>query len=339
MLVPGDPALPSAPPSAPQPINPMTFGQALDRVFRIMKANLRLFLSIGTIPAASMAVIVGLMFAALFSVVNPWHRLDPQTLPPHLGLFFFVVLIGEVWILLVYALYEPATSYAALQADAGITISTGEAYRVAWEKAGRYLWLMILRSLIVSGPILVFVMIIFCGVALTAFPAKSHMDSGAAILFFPFFMLLYAGAAIYMVLAMIWMAFSYPACVQENLTATEAIARSVRLTRGARGRIFLLGAVIYAITYAIFLVVECVFGVVGALAMFVGMALHLHMVPWGLVGIGIAATCLLIAIFFGAACSVAAYSTASAVLYRNQRLCREGILPASAAPEVEGLAL
>jgi len=327
-------AVPS--PAAPsQALLPMTFGQALDRVFKLVKANLRLLLSIASVPAVVNSVLVVMMVAAMFSVVNPLH----PSHPPHVGALlplFLAMAVAELLVMLVYALYEPAASYAALQADAGVRVTCGQAYQLAWRKAGRYLWLMILRFLVVSGPVIVLAAIVGIAAAVVLGTSKGHADPSIVFALIPLVIAFELGFAIYAVFALIWMAFCYPACVQENLTAAASIGRSFRLTRGARGRIFLLALVIYAIVYAASLVLECILAALAGLAMIVGMVLRLAMNPWGYIGIGLGVLVLMCAMFFVAACSMAGYSAAFAVLYRDQRRSKDGVAPLFAPrPELE----
>jgi hypothetical protein len=321
----------AASPSAPAPVYRMTFGQALDRVFRLVKTHLRVFLSIAVIPTAAFAVVFVPILAAFVFTAKPWRRPVPATLPAHLLFLVPAIFLAEIVILVVYALFQAAASYAALQADAGVAVSLKDAYGVAYQKFGRYLWLMILRAIIASAPFFLLAIIVFAGAFSAAARGSSHADPGVAFMLVPLLMLFYAGTGIYIVLVLIWLAFSYPASVEEDLTAAESIARSVRLTRGARGRIFLLGAVIYAITYAATLVMQCVLVVVGGVVFLAGAALHLAMNPWGFIGGGVAVLCLIAVFLLLSACSMSAYATAWAVLYRNQRLFLEGIAPAAPA--------
>lgn len=305
----------------------MTFGQALDRVFKLMKAHIKVFVAIASIPAAVYAAFFAVLTVGLLVVIQPWHKFDSGRSTPHLALeltlFIGLMLIAQFAVLFAYALYEPAASFAALQFDAGVTVTFREAYRRAWADFGRYLWLLILKGLIVSGPIFLLFLAIGCGMALVALHGNGHPDPNIMFLMVPLIVLFYAFAAVYLVLALIWLAFSYPACIAENLTAAQSIARSVRLTKGVRLRIFLLALVIYAISYAAGLVIECVLGLVGGVAFVLGIALHLAVNPWGFIGIGLAAILLFVVCFFYVAISWAGYTAAFAVLYRNQRLCLE----------------
>jgi hypothetical protein len=326
MNAPLDPS--SQPASVPYPpCRPMTFGQALDRVFRILKAQWKTFFAIGSVPSAIYAGFFAVLALAVVVILQPWRHPDPARFTAQFVLFAGIMLLGEVGTLVAYALFQPAASYAALQADAGVEVTFRDAYSRAWSRFGRYLWLLILKSLIVAGPIMVFAAVIGGGMVLATLHGNGQSDPNVMFAVVPLMILLYTFSGIYMVAALIWLAFSYPACIDENLTAAASIRRSVKLTKGARVRILLLAAVIYAISYAAFLVIECVLGLVGAVAFVAGIALHLAMNPWGYIGAGIGGVCLLILLFFWMAVSTSAYATAFAVLYRNQRLCTEGTAP------------
>ena len=324
----GDSSLYPGVPSA-LPISPMTFGQALDRVFKLVKANLRLLLAIASVPAIVNAVMIVPMAVAVFSIVNPLHPSSPPQIGALLPLLIAMP-FAYLLMILMYALYEPAASYAALQADAGVQVRCGQAYRLAWRKLGRYLWLMILRCLVVAAPVIVLAAII--GIAAAAIGmSKGHSNPSIVFALVPLVIACELGFAIYAVFALIWTAFCYPACVQEDITAAAAIARSFRLTRGARGRIFLLALTMYAIIYAASLVLEAVLAALAGLAVIVGIALHLAMNPWGTIGIGLGAVVLICTMYIVAACSMAGYSAAFAVLYRDQRRSKEGVAPVFAA--------
>jgi hypothetical protein len=133
--------------SAPPPPGALTFGQILDRIFHLMRSNFRLFVGIASVPAAGIAAFYALMIAAVLSVVKPWQQ--PTSIPALSTMCWIlgVVFIFYLLLMAIYALYEPAASYAALQANAGVNATFRQAWAVAWHKAGRYIWLSILRLL------------------------------------------------------------------------------------------------------------------------------------------------------------------------------------------------
>ena len=131
MNEPGTPSPVYAPTAAPWPPGALTFGQILDRIFHLMRSNFRLFVGIASAPAACFIVFYALLIATMLRIFKPWH---PQALPaafPMMGWFFAAIFVFYLLILLVCALYEPAASYAALQANAGVKVTIGQAWAVA----------------------------------------------------------------------------------------------------------------------------------------------------------------------------------------------------------------
>jgi hypothetical protein len=130
----------------------LTIGQILDRIFRLLRVNLRLFVEVASVPAGALCILYAVIGAALFAtgvLSQPPHAPDPQKV---LWVVLPSTLLGMAGFLLVYAVFEAAASYAALQANHGIKVSFREAYRIAWGSAGRFCWLMILRSLMIMLP-------------------------------------------------------------------------------------------------------------------------------------------------------------------------------------------
>ena len=145
------------------------------------------------------------------------------------------------------------------------------------------------------------------------------------VVIFFLFVLLHVVWIVYAVLIMLRLVLAVPACVAEDLSAWQSLRRSNQLTSEARGRIFLLFILIYAIAYAAFLVAEMVMFFVGAIVALTGMMLHLAMVPWGFVGIGVGAVVFICAYLLWIALIAGAYCTLYAVLYGDQRLRLEGV--------------
>jgi hypothetical protein len=160
---------------------------------------------------------------------------------------------------------------------------------------------------------------------------KGNCDPRVIVTVFPFLMLLYLGSIVYAILILLRIVLAVPACVAENLSAWASIRRSNQLTQGARGRIFLLGLLLYAFAYIAMMALELVVFFFVAIGMLVAGVAHVTMVPWGCVGIGILAVIALCAFFVFTACILAVYSTAIVVVYHDQRLRKESCTPASGA--------
>jgi len=319
-------AIPSSFPSKTAPPGAMTFGQILDRMFQLMRANWRPLVGIALVPGAGVIAYFGAMFAAFFPLLKPVILQQP----PHFSLMTIVwfaaaYILGVILMVLICALYEPAGVYAALEINAGTRVTFRKAWAVAWSKAGRYIWLAILRALIVMLPILVFGALIVGSVGLTMAHGQGGLDPSLMVLVFPLFMLLYLAWLVYTVLIMLRLVLAVPASVTEDVSAWRGLRRSNQLTNGAKGRIFLLFLLIYAIAYAAFLVAEMVIFFVAGIVALAGMMLHLAMAPWGYVGIGVGAVVFICAYLLWMACIWAAYTTLFAVVYRDQRLRQEAL--------------
>ncbi|MFZ0337967.1 MAG: hypothetical protein WAL45_08040 [Terracidiphilus sp.] len=319
--------------SAPLPPGALTFGQILDHIYRLMRAHWKLFFGIASVPAAAIflfTVAVVSFEAKIFGTLMAGNHLSPSTFPPY---FIAIFLIGEPLLLLVCALYLPAAIHAAVQADRGGTGTFREAYRAAWSHFGRYLWLLILWTLYLAVPIVVLVASIGIG---TAFARMHHLAANASISGFPFILiplivLMYLCVIAYSILISLRFSLAYPASMEENLTARAALRRSAQLTRGSKGRIFLVILVVYAAVYAVQLACMLVLGVVASLVALGAMLAHVAVRSpafFTLVGLGvlgyvltIVATVLLI---------YSALTTALAVLYHDQRRRKESTSPAPA---------
>lgn len=307
---------------------PMTFGQILDRTYRLMQKHYRLFLGIAAVPAAALLVLVGSMLGAMFAALGP-QIIAKSTAPPAFPPWFPIVFICLYpLILLVYALYLPAACFASTQADRGVTVSFRQAYRVAWSRFGRSLWLIVLCILILVGPILVIAALIAAAAVLMHHGTVSGSGPAYAFFLIPLLVLLYLGILVYSVLMMLRFAVAYPACIEEDLPAWKALQRSASLTSGAKGRIFLVLLVVYAVIYAVEIVCILVFLLLASLVAFAAMVAHVAVgTPafFTLVGLGIFGYAVVIG-----ACillSYAAFTTALAVLYHDQRLRKDILAP------------
>jgi len=310
----------------PAPLVPMSLGEILDRTWRLVRNHARLFLGIAAVPTVAVIVVMGAVLGPMFAMLGPQmtgNSTTPPVPPPWLGLVFLFIYPGT---LLIYALYMPAAAFATTQANRGIVVTLRQAYSVAWSRFGRSVWLMILGLLYVVAPI--FVIAALIGVVAVLMNHGATTGAGAAYAFFliPLLILLYLCIFIYSVLIMLRFAVAYPACIEEDLPAWKALRRSVRLTNGAKGRIFLVMLVVYAIVYAIDLACILVFFAMGAVVGIVAVSAHVKMgSPAFIILIGIAALAYMIVIGGGLLLKFAGLTTALSVIYHDQRI-RENLL-------------
>jgi hypothetical protein len=301
----------------------MTFSQILDRTYRLTRAYLRSFLAIALIPAAAFVVFMVAMEAAIFVPLirqfpNPPspegmnHLLRPAIILP--WILLFIIFHGVV-----FALYFAAAIHAATQADRGRAVPFREAYRVAWANAGRYLLLMLLIYAIAFLPALVIELAGFGGAALLSL--ENANTNPAVFLLIPLAMLLFLAAFVYATIMGLRLSLAFPACVAEGLPARAALRRSSHLTLGAKGRIFLVLLVVYAILYVLVMVVEFVLVIFAAIGILAVSVLQVHLsTPLSYVAMGVAILLLAALFLLYIALTWAVMTTTLAVLYHDQCL-------------------
>jgi hypothetical protein len=336
------------------PQGPLTFGQILDRTYKLGRANWKLFFGIASVPSAAFLFVFAALIGCTIPIFGPLiaaaQRSGGQTAiePPAYTPFLIggMMLVTYPILILVFALYMPAASYAATQADRGVKVTGGMAYGLAVKRFLRYLWLMILPVFYVIVPLVV----IAVGVGVAAL--LMHHSSGGigavsggaspAAMFFlvPLVMLLYLGLMVYSIWLMLRFAVAFPASVMEGLTAWASLKRSAKLTKGAKGRIFLVLLVVYAVTYAVNMVLMMILFVVGAVGAGVAILAHVAVgTPAFFILIGLGVLGYLLVLVACAMFSYAAYSTALAVIYNDQRLRKDGHLTAMRATPQPGEAV
>jgi hypothetical protein len=333
---------------------PLSFGQILDRTYKLGRDNWKLFFGIASVPSAAILLVFAALIGCVIPIAGPaiaaaqasaGHvSVAPPAFPPFL--IVGMMLVTYPILFLVFALYMPAASYAATEADRGVKVTIGSAYGRALNRFWRYLWLMILPVFYVIVPLVVIGVAIAVGALL-----MNHSSGGAgamnaaaspAALFFliPLILLLYVCLFVYCVWLMLRFAVAFPASAMEGLTAWASLQRSVKLTKGAKGRIFLVLLVVYAITYAVNLVLMMILFVVGAAG--AGVAILAHVAVGSaafFILIGLAVLGYLLVLVACTMFSYVAYTTTLAVIYNDQRLRKDGPLLSMHATPQPGEAL
>jgi len=323
-------------PSQPAMPYPMTFGQTLDRIYRLMRSQFKLFLAVASVPAVAMVAIMALFFAIAFiPILSQLPKQPDPTLMIRLMIPSMLLILPLS--LAVFALYLAASIHAAMQANLGLTITFREAYAVAWKRIGRYLWLTILIYIIAFLPALLLELLIFGATGLLS--TNNAEPNPALFLLIPLIALLFIGAIVYGVIIAMRLSLAFPASLAEDLTAVAALRRSGQLTQGAKGRIFLILLVIYALGYAAemvgIFVLAAVIGI-GALIM-AACGVQMPSVA-GIIGLVLAGLLLIAFLYLLTALLWSAFSTSFAVLYHDQRLRKEGQPTALPSSPVENQA-
>ena len=300
---------------------PMTFGQILDRIFRLVRAQWKLLTRIALLPMALNVVMIGLagvLFLSMFLPVieKKIDSIEPMTIATLSG----AGAIFEIGIFFVFALYLPATTYAELAINRGASVTAGESYRFARERYGRFLWLLFLLALILFLPVL-FMAVCFGVFALATNGFSAANLNPAIFVFFPLLFVFYLGYLAYVVLIGLRYCFAFAICVDEQVPVREALRRSAQLTRGARGRIFLVLLVVYAILYAAMYVFMMLIIALAAIVVFAAAAIKIQPgSPEFIALVSLGALAYVAMIVSMQAANYIGMTSAIAVLYDDQKL-------------------
>jgi membrane-anchored glycerophosphoryl diester phosphodiesterase (GDPDase) len=220
-------------------LRPLSLGELLDRAFLLYRRNFWLFAGIMVIPSC---VFMPMQFFMLRSrgVPFPWNKPSPQAQTP--GYTFGILFV--YWI--IYAVAQAATTYAVADAYLGRLSTIREAYGKIRGRFWRLIGVTLNVGLRIFG--LMFLLLVLAGFAggiLAAVMTRGNAVPGNfAVLIVVAFVLV--GLAIVVWLSMRY-AISLPAVLLEDISGRAAIRRSVQLSRGRRGQIFvavLLGIVV-----------------------------------------------------------------------------------------------
>jgi hypothetical protein len=305
----------------------MPLGQILERILWLLRRHWRLFVGLACVPGLAVIAVLAFAFVLAMIVLIPYTQ--SHSGPPGARVIAGVllpVLLGYLAILPVFALYAAAVSHAVVRTNLGFAVTGREAWTVALERCGRYIGLFFLLILIVAGPLYILIAVDIGTTLLFGWGTHGYAAAPIAILIFaPLFALVLLCALAYQVVAVLHVALAFHACVIENLAPVEAIRRSAALTRGAKGRIFVVLLAVCAAAYVFNLVSAVVFAILLSVLSLIGTLIHTVLSSGAaLFFIAPLAVPLLMLFFFALmALPYSGYATALGVLYCDQRM-REG---------------
>lgn len=242
-------------------LRPLALGELLDRSFTIYRHHFWLFVGIMAVPSVltlMMSLLMILTAATLAPGAEPNAALDMRRMMWALGIMGAVAVTLVVYFV-AYSVALGAATIAVSQIyqDRPGTIRT--TFAALKGKVGRLTLLLLLVAIRVFG-------LAFIGMVIVGFLAAAL---GAAVS--PILSALVAIPALFVVACVvIWFVLRYsvtvPVAVLEDESATDAIARSVQLTEGNLGRVFVLMLFTVVITYAVLLLFQGPFAAVGIIA-------------------------------------------------------------------------
>ncbi|MGB6973444.1 MAG: hypothetical protein WBD67_02045 [Terracidiphilus sp.] len=250
-----------------EPLHPLALGEILDRTAQMYRAHFLRFLGIAVIPAAVLlaflAAVVGVV-ATIKAVAGNKPLSDAQgitlgAIALVLGLVALPLCVGAM--ALCWAALTDATATTFL----GGTFTIRGAYRSVWRRRWRLLWLLTMEALflgVIPGSIIFATAIL--NAVLTALADKKGLGAlgvlGAVLTVVVIAALL--GGALWLLLRL---CMAFAACVVEQVSAWQALKRSGELSKGTKGRLFVLFLLGYALNTGLSMLVTVLLLVVVAL--------------------------------------------------------------------------
>jgi hypothetical protein len=250
-------------------LRPMSLGEILDRTAYLYRSNFLVFAGIFAVYCG-VGLFLSLMLIGL-GVLLKNLQVSVATIS------VVTVTCSGIEILVLFLLLGAAIaaiSRAVAWVHLGQPATIRGAYASILPRLRRYLGLMTVTALVVYTPLLILYSAYFGwmfykikGFGTPAgITAAQNMSPETSIYFLVatlIFIILIVPVAVYTILMSLRYSLALPACVVEGLKAFSSLRRSVQLSKGSRGRIFILGLLIGAIKIG-FTMIAQVFFIVAA---------------------------------------------------------------------------
>ena len=235
-------------------LRPLTLGEILDRTAELYRNNFLLF-------AGTSAIFASVMLLTEMVILGCEDLMGYPTVPGHLQWAVATLSVLQmIVILLVAGLSIAAFNRMVAWVHMDEPASIRAAVSSVRPRMGQYLWLMTNVGLRAWAPIFVLYIVVFAllfAVMPTGWltnPAaiqQPHaLDPAKAVQILVSFLVLgplFLAAAVYGILMSLRYSLAMPVCVVEGVATGAAIKRSIQLSKGSRGRIFVLGLLVYAV--------------------------------------------------------------------------------------------
>jgi membrane-anchored glycerophosphoryl diester phosphodiesterase (GDPDase) len=240
-------------------LRPLSIGELFDRAFMLYRRHFWLFVGITAVPGV-FALIMTLTQQGLQTAVTVAPGAasqDSAAMISQVGTIVLLVvgmMVALVIYSVVYVIALGATTFAVSELYVGRPASITQVYSRMRGRIGRLILLMLLIALRLAG--LGLAAAVAIGVAAGAARAIGAVGGAAAIvgaLAAIVLMIAVGGAALFMMLRY---AMAVPALVLEGLSARNSIRRSIELTRGRLGRVFLLILCATMVSYAAMILLQ-----------------------------------------------------------------------------------
>lgn len=319
---------------------PATLGEILDRTIQIYRRRFLVFIGIAAAPYAAVLIPVCILLLLGWWLGNPGHA-SPAAIGATMTILVIVgiLIVAPVWIL-VTALATGGLAHAAAHSYFGEAITIRGTWKEAWARGWRYIGLYLLEMLMIwAAPAFVWTILVMAGAALAVLARNMGLGASAGIVMGLMAAAVVAALVGYAIWMLLRLSLAFPASVVEKIGVMDALRRGPALSRGTKGRIFLLYLLGLMLNYLLTLAVLLPLTVAVALIPGIESPAHAQMMSIvsfvAMYGMGIAAQALVKPV----------YAIAMVLFYFDQRVRNEGfdiewmmmraglVVPASAQPE------
>jgi hypothetical protein len=297
-------------------LRPSTLGEILDRTFQLYRNNFWLFLGIAALPLV-LALVLAVPIVAIFAIPRIAGRFDDPATTIRAIAFLFAFVIFLPLYLGFYAFSIAGITQATVAIQQGEKLTIRAALKMVRPRFWTYLWYLLLQ-VIMAGIVPVCIAGVLIG-SLIYLVSRSGggIASGMA---FGFLMFL---AEVALFGAIVWLILSYAmgmaVCVVEKKTAWQSLMRSWSLSKGARGRIFVLYLLLLALSFVVLMISYFLALIVILAATFLGTGKAL-----AVIGVIVAAIVYIVGIIGTQIALVPVPWIALVLFYYDQRMRKEG---------------
>jgi hypothetical protein len=219
--------------------HPSTLSEILDQTIQIYRRQFPVFAGLAVAPYAAVLVPVCIFLLLGWWLGSLGSGFAKAVAFPGL-LILGILIAAPVWIA-VTALASGALNHAASHRYFGEGITIRGAWKEAWARGWSYTGLYLLEILLIwVAPFVVWILVFMLGAAVAALAHSSGLAAAAGLLVGLLAVVVVAGLVAYGVWMLLRLALAFPACVVERISVMDALRRGPLLSRGTKGRIFLL---------------------------------------------------------------------------------------------------
>jgi hypothetical protein len=309
-------------PLHPSSLGPSSLGEILDRTAHLYRSRFLVFFGISVVPTAVVLVPLCCIFFLLAWLGSNKPNIAPRPEAALLAGIFLVVagVVALAAYLGVAALAMAAMNHAVARAYLGEKTTIRDAYKAVWGRGWHYIGLLFLEGMVIGvAPMAVWIALLLLTGGVAALAQRAGMGGIASGALFGLVVVLVVVALVtYFFWMLLRLSLAFPACVIERIGAVAALKRSSSLSKGTRGRIFLLYLLAAALTWLLSLGVTVPLAIVAALIPAFSGVQHAQ-----------AAGMVMVFIIYGGSFAVQAltkpiYGIALTLFYYDQRIRQEG---------------